>query len=122
LLLSQLLLSRQIQRPPSTAVTAAAAVEGPTEAAVEGSTLEVAEGPTEAVAGFTEAVVEGSTLAVVEGSRVAAEGIVEAAPMEARGLSEEEVLTEAEAFVADRRRVTTERTEVRTADSVHRAA
>jgi phage-related baseplate assembly protein len=113
LLLSQLLLSRQIQRPPSTAVTAAA---------VEGSTLEVAEGPTEAVAGFTEAVVEGSTLAVVEGSRVAAEGIVEAAPMEARGLSEEEVLTEAEAFVADRRRVITERAGVGTADSVHRAA
>ena len=105
LLLSQLLLSRQIQRPPSTAVTAAAV-----------------EGPTEAVAGFTEVVVEGSTLAVVEVSMVAAEGIVEAAPMEARGLSEEEVLTEAEAFVADRRRVTTERTGVRTADSVHRAA
>lgn len=79
------------------------------------------EGPTEAVAGFTEVVVEGSTLAVAEGSTVA-EGIVEAAPMEARGLSEEEVLTGAEAFVADRRRVTTERTEVRTADSVHRAA
>jgi phage-related baseplate assembly protein len=81
------------------------------------------EGPTEAVAGFTEVVVEGPTLVVVvEGSMVAAEGIVEAAPMEARGLSEEEVLTEAEAFVADRRRVTTERTGVRTADSVHRAA
>ena len=96
-------------------------MEGPTEA-VAGFTEVVVEGSTLAVVGFTEVVVEGSTLAVVEVSMVAAEGIVEAAPTEARGLSEEEVLTEAEAFVADRRRVTTERTGVRTADSVHRAA
>lgn len=49
------------------------------------------------------------------------EDIVEAAPMEARELSEAEVLTEAEAFAADRTRVT-EPAGVRTADSTHHAA
>lgn len=65
-----------------------------------------------------------STAAVVVEFLVTAVGegdIVEAAPMEARELSEEEVLIEAEAFAADRPRVT-EPAEVRMADSTHRAA
>ena len=71
-----------------------------------------------------EVVAAVSTAAVaVELSVTAAEeeDIVEAAPMEAHELSEEEVLTKAEAFAADRTRVTAP-AGVRTADSTHRAA
>ena len=80
---------------------------------------------------FTVAVAEVSTVAVGEASIAAAvvrglvgavEAIAEAAPTEAPDLSGVEVLTPAEAFVVDRRVAATEAVEVRTADSVHRAA
>jgi hypothetical protein len=85
--------------------------------------------PTEA-AGLMEAAEEVSTAAVVEVSIVAvagsvivaAEHIAEAAPTAARGLSEREVRTVAEALAEDRRRVATERAAAHTADSMHRAA
>jgi hypothetical protein len=67
---------------------------------VEASTAVVVEASTAVVADFTEVAVEASMVAGL---------IVEAASIEARDLSEEEVLTEAEAFVAKRRRVITER-------------
>jgi hypothetical protein len=68
---------------------------------------------------FTEAVV----LAVADSVTVVAEeDITEAAPTAARGLLAEEVTTEAEAFVVDRRRVVTERAGVQTEGSAHRAA
>ena len=81
-------------------------------------------------AGFTEAVAGASTAVVVEevfmgavadSVAIAAEPIEEAAPTAARGLSEREVRTAAEAL-AEGRRADTGRAEVRTADSMRRAA
>jgi hypothetical protein len=80
-------------------------------------------------AGLTEAVAEAISMAAVVADSVAtaAEHFAQAAPTAARGLSEQEVRTAAEALVEDRRmegrrRVATEPAEVLTADSIHRAA
>lgn len=79
------------------------------------------EAPTVAVAAVSTVAAEVSTAAVEGGSiaRVVAD-IVEVVPSGPRGLSAEEVT--AAARVADQRQATTERTGIRTADSVRRAA
>ena len=79
------------------------------------------EAPTVAVAAVSTVAAEVST-AAVEGGSIArgVADIVEVVPSGPRGLSAEAVT--AAARVADQRQATTERTGIRTADSVRRAA
>jgi hypothetical protein len=81
------------------------------------------EAPTAAVAAEVSTVAGvGASTAAVEGGSIArvVADIVEVVPSGPRGLSAEEVT--AAARLADQRQATTERTGIRTADSVRRAA